>query len=303
MNISIGLAVYNGEQFLVQQLQSLISQSIKPFEIVIVNDCSTDGSELIIRQFDFGGIPVRFINNDQNLGVIATFRKILTICEGDFIALCDQDDIWLPNKLELCLNEFNFLNPKQPCVVFSDLTLIDKDGNVIEDSLYKSWGINPKSYSIKSILFDNVIVGCTVLINREMRDLLISIPLGIVMHDYWIALIAYSFGDYRFVDVPTILYRSHNASVTSKIKGSWLVRARAEYANRKSYLESHFLQASLFLDNYCGYLSCRDKLVFSNFLMLRGKPFVVKRCYAKMLKLLIKLKSRRLSFGSYNLVF
>ena len=287
MSISVALAVYNGEKYIEKQLRSIKEQELPPSEIIIINDCSTDMSDKIIRDFDFGNILMRYYKNEENLGVIVTFKKLIELCEGECIATCDQDDIWLPNKLKLSYEAMQSLDQSRPCVVYTDLTLMDKDEKIIEPSLYKSWGINPAKYPFKLVLFDNVIIGCTAFFNKEMKSKLALMPTDIIMHDYWIALIGYSFGMFKYIEQSTILYRSHQGSVTSKDKKTKLQNIIADIRNRKDYLMKNIKQALAFFNAYQEYLDKLDEKTLQGFLLLKKKPFLYKRIYAKLLKLYV----------------
>lgn len=284
MTISIALAIYNGSKFLEKQLESLVSQTIQPSEIVIVDDFSTDDSDQIIQNFDFGDILVRYYKNERNLGVNKTFKKLILLCTGDYIATCDQDDIWLPNKLELSLRAMQEMEQSVPCIVYTDLKIIDQNDNLLKPSLYADWGIDPAKYPFRLVLFDNVIIGCTAFFNKQMQSSVKLMPHNVKMHDYWMALIGYSFGSYRYVNEPAILYRSHQNSVTPKLKKSKLDNLINEIQSSKQYLKQNVDQAKEFLKIYEKELSVDDMKILKQFIRLENRTFLFKRIYAKMLK-------------------
>ena len=288
VNISVALAVYNGEPYLYKQLESIVRQELLPIEIIIVDDGSSDNSENIIRSFDFGSIKCKYYKNDINLGPIANFKKAIGLCAGDFIALCDQDDIWLPVKLKRSYEAMATKDQSKPVVCFSDVSLIESDDTLIAHSIYDDmWQIKPENYPFKLILIDNVVIGCTALINRKMQTALSKMPTGgILMHDHWAALIGYSFGEYSFIKEPLMLYRSHPASVTQKYTTAGLLtRIKNEVRKSAIYMDGNFKQGKLFKQVHYNDLSTHDKKVLDRFLEICKWPFVFKRAYAKMLKL------------------
>ena len=101
MRISIALCTYNGDPYLSELLESLAGQDFRPCELVVCDDGSTDSTLSILNEFEHvAPFPIRIFNNTENLGVIKNFEKALSLCTGDYIAPCDQDDIWQPEKLE-----------------------------------------------------------------------------------------------------------------------------------------------------------------------------------------------------------
>ena len=123
--ISVALCTYNGQQFLRQQLQSIQQQSRLPDELIVCDDGSSDQTVRIARDFAASAsFPVRISENDHNLGFVANFEQAILLCGGDLITLCDQDDIWYPNRLERTEQEFT-AHPEVG-LVFSDGDLIDE---------------------------------------------------------------------------------------------------------------------------------------------------------------------------------
>ncbi|WP_312195416.1 glycosyltransferase [Epilithonimonas vandammei] len=286
--ISVALTIYNGEKYLQKQLDSLLKQTYLPHEIVIVDDYSTDSSIKIIDDFiqnKAGDIIIHYHKNQKNIGVISSFKKAIGICTNDFIATCDQDDIWLPNKLEDSFNSIMTLDLQKPCVVFSDLVIVDNNDKIIFDSLYKQWKIKPEKYTFKNILIDNIIIGCTAFFNKEMKKEIELMPDNIIMHDYWIAMIGFSIGEFYFLNKSTIHYRVHTSSVTSKLHEGKLKNFIKEINRYKNYLFDNFKQAKFFLVLYRNRLNQNDLKIINKFLLLENKNFLYRRIYCKMLKL------------------
>ncbi|MGI8952516.1 MAG: glycosyltransferase family 2 protein [Chitinophagaceae bacterium] len=289
-SVSVALAVYNGEKYLPQQLASLQSQTLKPCELVVLDDCSTDRSVEIINAFQFPFDKKNF-SNEKNMGPVYTFKKLAALCQGNFIAFCDQDDIWLPTKLELSLCAIKKFDNNIPAVVFSDLSIINEHDTLVQNSFWKQMAIKPNLFSLTDILFGNIITGCTALINRAMAIELSKMPLNIMMHDHWIALIAYSFGKYFYIQEPTVLYRMHHQSVTSKEKHSLFKVFSNDFKNKSIYLEENIQQATEFKKMYLSKLKKENIKQLNEFINLKQKPFLQKRLSRYRRSLMRKFKS------------
>jgi len=135
--IGIVIATYNGERYLQEQIDSIFSQSLQPNKIIVVDDCSTDGTIDIIAKYrkNYPEIIV-FVQNEKNLGYVKTFERGISICQTDYIALSDQDDIWKPNKIQNCFHALEENKDAKLC--FHDLELIDGDGNPLGHNFWES---------------------------------------------------------------------------------------------------------------------------------------------------------------------
>ncbi len=137
--ISIALCTYNGEQFLGRQLASIQQQTRAPDELVVCDDCSTDRTLEILQEFAASAaFPVRITRNEQNLGFVANFERAIRLCLGDLVALCDQDDIWYPTRLERSLQEFT--THPEVGFIFSDADIIDHQDQLTGMRLWTSFG-------------------------------------------------------------------------------------------------------------------------------------------------------------------
>jgi glycosyltransferase involved in cell wall biosynthesis len=254
------MATCNGIAYLPQQLASLQNQTLAPSQIVVCDDGSTDGTrEWLQEQASKGAI--RFYENPKRLGVVANFKKAVSLCPEDHdIALCDQDDIWLPDKLwqnQRMLRAAEIRKPG-PALSFSDLMLVDASGTVYEPSFWNVLSIIPEKERLASLLFGNFITGCTLLLNPEMRQLFEAMPVtdAILMHDAWLGLIAFSFGHYAFSSQPLVQYRQHGQNVTAATNqrmALWtrVQQNRAQFRNNASYLNPEIRMAERFLQEYC----------------------------------------------------
>ena len=141
-NISIALCTHNGAKYLPLQLEGIVSQRVQPYEIVICDDLSSDNTIFIIQEFATSAkIPTRIFSNELRIGVIANFSKAISLCQGEYVALCDQDDIWLPEKLELTFKKMKEAEEKYsseiPLLVHTDLTVINSEDEPIASSFMR----------------------------------------------------------------------------------------------------------------------------------------------------------------------
>jgi len=210
--IAILLATYNGEKYLKYQIDSILSQSYTDWELFIHDDGSKDGTEKIIDNFcDKHPTKIHKIEGSSTGCARNNFFFLLRSVEAPFYMFCDQDDVWLEKKVENTYSEMKKLDDKKPNIVFTELKVVDSDLNVISESMSKYQKLDCHNTSVNRILIQNVCTGCTMMINRTLRDEMIKAESidNIIMHDWWAALIASEFGNLHFIDEPQILYRQH----------------------------------------------------------------------------------------------
>lgn len=214
--VAILLATYNGEKYLDQQICSLLAQTYRDFVVIIRDDGSSDRTPQILARWAVAHPDTISVVSDGrgNLRSSANFSVLMELCEAPYFAFCDQDDVWLPYKIELMVNEVQRLEghygTETPILVHSDLTVVDECANVISPSLFEHWKIKPGvDRQLDRLICNNVVVGCALLGNRALLELARPVPDGIPFHDWWVALVAASCGVIGTVAEPTILYRQH----------------------------------------------------------------------------------------------
>ena len=217
--LSIALCTCEGSFYLPEQLESLVGQSFLPGELVVFDDASSDNSAELIEAFA-GRAPfkVRLALNEKRLGAVNNFSQAISLCRGDYVALCDQDDIWLPDKLELTMQRMKeaeeAYGKTTPLLVHTDLKVIDSAGIIIAPSFMKLRKLKPaQDDPLKILCAQNFVTGCTVLINRPLIDAAIPIPESAMMHDWWLALVAAARGKIIYEPQATVLYRQHEKNV------------------------------------------------------------------------------------------
>ncbi len=219
-NVQILLATYNGERFLHKQLDSLFNQTYPNFTILIRDDGSTDNTLKIISEYQqkFSG-KIEIIHDDfKNVGATQNFGILLEKSTANYIFFCDQDDIWVKEKIEKSLAALIELenNSDTPCMLYSDMKAIDEQDNIITDSAWKQLYLHPDYFTLNRLLVQNIPHGCTMAINKSMRNLASPVPKEAILHDHWISLIAAACGKSVAIKEPLVLLRNHAENVTRK---------------------------------------------------------------------------------------
>lgn len=211
--ISIALASYNGGRYIKEQLDSILDQTIQDFEVVVCDDRSTDDTWNIIKQYASKDCRIRIYRNEKNLGFVKNFEKAISLCEGEYIALCDQDDTWTPHHLEVLL-----VNIGESSIACGNAEMVTELG--------ESWGyklseidrveVFPKNEidrAFRLLYFGNPYQGASMLIKREFLESALPIP-DTNCHDIWFAILACFNGGLQFVDEVITYYRQHDSNAT-----------------------------------------------------------------------------------------
>ena len=227
--ISIILCTYNGERFLQAQLDSLLRQTYANIELLIFDDASCDTTLEILEKYAVLHANIVLSINNQRLGFIANFEQAIAYWlkqkRSDYMALCDQDDLWHPHKLALSLKELNELEasyPKLPALVHCDLRLINASDQQINPSFFASKNLHfSEKKSLAQLLGYNGVMGNTLLINRHLAKICLPFPPQLKYHDYWISLVNELFGKRKTIKQTLIDYRIHskNTSNNRQAKG------------------------------------------------------------------------------------
>ncbi len=204
--ISVCMAVCNGEKFLLAQLKSILGQLTEDDEVVIVDDASEDNSMAIINSiYD---PRIRLLQNRKNIGPLKSFEMALKDARGDYIFFADQDDLWLPNKVQYVTECFS--NPRVLAVV-TDAKVANEKEEIIHES-YFGWRDSGPGF-LKNF-YKNSFLGCCMAIRKECKDFILPFPPFSYMHDRWIGLACTVVGEVRFLSCPLLIYRRHENTVT-----------------------------------------------------------------------------------------
>jgi len=192
--IDILLATYNGAAFLEAQLESVVAQTHGDWRLIARDDGSTDRTPEILSAFQArhpGKVEI-LADGDGNLGLVRNFSRLLEHSDAPYAAFCDQDDVWIPEKLELSLAKMRELEREHggdvPLLVFTDLEVVDEGLRVIDSSFWKYQKLDPKGGRCFSrLLVMNVVTGCSALANRSLARIAAPVPSQARVHDWWMA--------------------------------------------------------------------------------------------------------------------
>ena len=214
--IAVLMAIYNGENYIEEQLKSVISQTETNWELFIHDDGSTDQSLQIVNRYKtWDPNRIHIIEGPPCGGAKDNFFFLMRQIDAPYVMFCDQDDAWLPEKIELTFQRMREQESRfgedTPLMVFSDLTVVDHKLQRIAERISAYQKLDPRHVHCKDLMIQNVITGCTVMVNRALIKKAIRIEHTdeIIMHDWWCALVAAQFGRISYVDVPLVLYRQH----------------------------------------------------------------------------------------------
>lgn len=272
--VDILLATYNGEKYLKEQLDSIFCQTYKDWQIIVIDDCSVDKTCSIIMEYQ-KRYPnkIQFYRNNENSGSPASnFFKLLEMSTSKYAMFCDQDDVWLSNKIDVTMNVMKKLesgNERLPVLVHTDLKVVDSKLNVLSDSMFRYQKLNSNAKILRELIVQNNVTGCTVMLNRELASMCCDIPSNVIMHDWWVALIAAAFGKIGFVNESTMLYRQHESNqVGSKDAASFLFLFNKFLHSRKikSSMMATYSQCEAFLSRYSCDLSLKQKNILKSYL-------------------------------------
>lgn len=211
--IAILLATYNGGKYLNQQIDSILNQTNQNWELFIHDDGSKDNTKDILANYkDTYSNKIHILDDKPTGGSKQNFFYLMNNVEADYIMFCDQDDIWQKNKIELTLKKMIEVEAdiNKPALVFTDLMVVNEDLSAISSSMAKYQSLNYSNIDFNSCLIQNVVTGCTTMINKSLLlTARTNNTENIIMHDWWCALIASKYGNIGFVNTPTIMYRQH----------------------------------------------------------------------------------------------
>jgi glycosyltransferase involved in cell wall biosynthesis len=233
--ISIVMCTYNGEAFLEAQINSLINQTYPNLEIIISDDASADNTRTILSRYADNPI-IKLFFQENNLGFVANFEFAISKASGNFIALCDQDDVWLPEKITELYEHL----PADCLLIYSNSLLIDDNGT----SLHKTLADLREMYSgndTRYFAFYNIVPGHAAMIKRALLQYALPLP-SIAFHDWWLAAVATIYGKICYHDKVLNHYRQHANTVTKNIKPKKIPsRSRSnrydKYITQLCYLE------------------------------------------------------------------
>ncbi len=252
--VEILLATYNSEKYLEELLSSLISQTYHDFKIIVSDDCSTDGTVEILRQFAASDNRIIIENTSTKFGsACANFIHLLSISTADYVLLCDHDDVWRRDKIERCVQEISraesSCGKEIPLLFFSDVAVVDRDLNLIAEShcSFAKMPTSESSLDLNHVIVQNPVLGCSSIANRALVCLInrrIPDPEKLIMHDWFMAIMAAADGQISYIPESLVMYRQTGenqvgARQAGKINRAIIVRAITQF--QESLLQAAYI--------------------------------------------------------------
>lgn len=281
MKVNILMATYNGEKFLAQQIESIQKQTFKEWNLLIRDDGSSDKTCDIIRNFTAKDSRIRFINENEhhNLGVIKSFFALVNYEVADFYFFSDQDDVWLPEKLSVSLEAAKHKASDVPLLVYTDLKVVNQELNILQDSMIRAQSHHANTTLLPE-LTENTVTGGTMMINHALAEKWFT-PNDILMHDWFLALLAASLGEIIYLDLPTQLYRQHDNNVLgarTMDKRFKILREgpKSIFTRYWKLIHDSQKQASLIVDKYGDIMTANDLELIKCFIKIDKQPFMTR---------------------------
>lgn len=274
------ISVFNGHKYIKNQIESLKNQSFLSFETIARDDGSSDDTVSILEQ---SGISVL---KDQlgNLKPAQSFGVLLAASSASHVLCCDQDDVWLPQKLERMTNAMNRLESLHgshtPILLHHDLEIVDADLKTIAPSLWAWRGLDiERGSSLNRLLLQNVVTGCALMANRALLDKALPLPKDVVMHDWWLALVASSFGIVEAMPETLVKYRQHgnNSLGARQFDARFILQNLLGKATLKPSIEARTAQAQAFLKRFENDLAPQQLEAVRAFATLRDVSWLERR--------------------------
>ncbi len=264
MKISVAMASYNGEKYIREQLDSIRAQTRPADELIVVDDCSTDGTIRILKEYreEHPGFPIHIYRNRTNLGYMKNFRAAARLTVGDLVLFCDQDDIWMEEKIETLAGIME--EHAEILAAASSFDLIDGEGKPFFQEKREGWCNNNLYHRevkedalvqvpLTDLLLHNFCQGCAEIMRRSVVDEFVKEYRGRIPHDWFANLIAAHEGGLYFYNHPLFQYRihEHNAlglapKVSWKQKLAPEIRTLDARQSRNVLLELHRIAPEMF---------------------------------------------------------
>lgn len=286
--VGIILSAYNGEKYIEELIKSIMNSNFADFKIFVCDDQSKDSTvEIVKRLRETYDNRIELSINEQNLGSTHSFLSNLYRVNKNspcsYYMFCDQDDIWLKDKINLSLKVMKRLENRrgefEPLLVFNDAIIVDDNLSYIARSFYKTNKLKVHKTDFSHMLMENKCIGCTVMMNRALVNLLNEeYDDRIRYHDWWMALLASSFGHIRYIKTPTLLYRQTGSNQVGQTAFSDYVNERAsKKEDIKVRLDKTYLQAQAFAKQYLTKLNKPKRRHLLSFLKIKSSGFFKKR--------------------------
>jgi glycosyltransferase involved in cell wall biosynthesis len=257
--IDIVLATYNGAKHIAEQIESIqqsVNYSYLISRLIIIDDGSDDNTIAIVQTYANHDKKMEIhVNQSDKHGAKHNFCAGLNLTTAEYVMLCDQDDVWHPEKIQLSLLRIKQLEGvfhNQPLLVFTDKEIVDEQLGLIKDSDYLLSKLSKEWHKkTERLLQRNVVSGCTTIVNRDLLKIALPIPEQAFMHDWWLALVASYHGQVSLIDKPLMKYRQHDNNAIGACHRnitSLLLKAPTHLKTFKNNFTNAMRQAEYFAD-------------------------------------------------------
>ena len=294
-SVFILLASYNGENFIAEQINSILTQTYSSWTLLIRDDGSTDTTLQIIQKLIGQDTRITLLNDVLGPSGSATqnFSHLMEAglqSEAEYFFFSDQDDLWHPEKIAQQLQVIESMDNTRPCLAHHDLEVVDDKLNLLHASFFHRMRLRPNEATFSSLLGRNEITGGTMVCNRKLLEYASPIPEHVIIHDWWLALICAATGNMKAIDAKLIKYRQHsNNEIGAKPfwdglnpftnwKERWEIRGKGlrNTITQAKALEGHFSKAS-----YAESLGTETVTKLNGYISLLDKPKLQRIKYAK----------------------
>lgn len=295
--IDILMATYNGEEYVEEQIRSILNQTYSDFNLIISDDNSQDMTLAKIRKLAALDSRIKLIENSENIGYIKNFEKLIMLSDAEIIMISDQDDYWLEDKIE---QTYKFFEETNSDLVYTDLKVVDRQLNIIHESFNQFMKINPsriKNY--KDTLHRNFATGNTFLFSAKMKKFIlpfIELKLHEFIHDWYIWIECMFNGQVNYLDKSLVLYRQHDANQIGAKNNSTSNSKFIDFKKkREKYIQIHIEFASTLrekhpeLQEYFEYLNTLEKTKYINFRFLKFNKYFKSESFFQRFKFLTVL--------------
>ena len=275
-NVEILMATYNGAKYLPAQLDSILAQDTDCWHLTVSDDESTDETPEILDDYvrRFPEKITRVYSGRRFGNARDHFFWLMKQCKADYMHFSDQDDVWHQEKVRIMQQALEQAEAQYgaqtPLLVFTDQAVVDEDLKPMAPSLMKMQQQSPEKTDYRNILFQNIVTGCTSAINRSLADLAgqCSDTTQVIMHDWWLALVAARFGKLVYLDTPTLDYRQHRGnSVGAKdVRSLDYIAGKFRHLSKLScFFGRKKDQAKVFVESFRGCLTDGDRALVNAF--------------------------------------
>lgn len=305
-SIAIMMATYNGESYIAEQLDSIINQTNNNWTLFIHDDNSTDNTfDILVEYQKRYGDKIVIITDKTVIGgsseknFAAIHKWVSENYKFDYYMFSDQDDYWYEFKIEETLNKMQEIEGEKisPILIHTDLEIVNKHLDNLGDSFFEYRALNPEIHDLNHLLIQNNVTGCTMMWNDTLNQLLDLTSDSVVMHDWWIALVAAAFGQIACLNKATIKYRQHGKNVVGATKVNtvgFIFKRLVGNAHVKETLNLAFFQAESFLQIYNHKLGKAESNLIKSFIEIPYKR--------KITKIRIIFKNKFLKQGKIQII-